>query len=248
MNCSSKKYGYLFLIIGILGLSFLLTQVFIFNKYAMDNIDVYVPANTNNYIGGWNFFAYFTFLSNVFVDLFLICLGLTKLGVRWSRKIALNVCVQGPVTVYIFITGLIYWTILKSHIVLYDWNGPLAFANIVNFWNHLIMPLFMTVLWFFPLSTEKTNKKIFTATLSFPIIYLVFSTIRGYIKDWFPYPFLNPKQLWNYLIGDIPFVKTKGYIMYVAFILMIGIVIVATTMLLKIIRDKKIEKQIKKVG
>lgn len=106
----------------------------------------------------------------------------------------------------------------------------------------------MTALWFFPLSTEKTNKKIFTVTLSFPFIYLIFSTIRGHIKDWFPYPFLNPKQLWNYLIGDIPFVKTKGYIMYVAFILMIGIVIIITTMLLKIVRDKKIEKQIKKVG
>ncbi|MBE6123956.1 MAG: hypothetical protein E7184_00230 [Erysipelotrichaceae bacterium] len=240
-----KISSVIFIAIGLLGLGFLFYHAISFEKIAMLNLDLYVPVNTNNNIGGWNFFAYFTFLSNFLVDVYLILLGIGRLGNKKLLSLAYNPYIQGCLTVYIFITGVIYWTILGPHILLYPWDGPMAFGNIVNFWNHLIMPLFMTVLWFFPFNNRGLNKKFIYLTLIFPFAYYVFSLIRGVILEpnWFPYPFISPRYLWTSLLEDKPFEILKGYSLYLLFLFLIFCLFVMVSKSLVHFRNKRIKNK-----
>jgi len=238
-----KFISMLFILTGMIGLFFLFYHVIKFEHVAMEDIDMYYPMNTTNNISGWNSFSYFTFISNGLADIYLISIGLAKLKVKYVNKIAYNPYVQGIVTVNMLVTGIVYCTILLPKVLLYPWNGPMFFCNIVNFWNHMIMPVFMLILWLFPFTNKSLNRNFIGISLIFPLVYLGFSIIRGKIISWYPYPFLNPVQLWDSLIKNIPFSETKAIILFISFILMLALLFAIIAMLLKIIRKRRIEKQ-----
>eukprot|EP01133_Synstelium_polycarpum_P027206 gene27206-32773_t len=90
--------------------------------------------------------------------------------------------IRGAVTLYMVITGIIYAVLLAD----IDVNLNDAWINSAL---HRILPLVMLLDWW----------------LLFPVVYGVYTLIRGSIVDWYPYPFMDPRHQ-GYLALFIGFV------------------------------------------
>ncbi|GGM01825.1 Pr6Pr family membrane protein [Nakamurella endophytica] len=128
-----------------------------------------------------NFFSYFTVLSNVLAVLVLLVGAVaTPRSAQWQ-------VVRCSVTIYIVITGIIYALLLSR-----------ADVGVDNDWTndalHRVIPLVLLVDWVvFPAARAIGNRTAMVA-LVFPLLYGVYTLIRGPIVDWYPYPFIDPRQ------------------------------------------------------
>ncbi len=134
------------------------------------------------------FFSYFTILSNILAMglLFYLGLGLQK---KTSRRFDLF---RGATTLYMTITGIVYWTLLRH-------NPDLAVYPWINFVAHGIMPIVMLADWILspPLSKLKPTET--TKWLIFPLAFVGYSLVRGAFANWYPYFFVNPHKVGGYL-------------------------------------------------
>jgi len=127
-----------------------------------------------------NYFSYFTILSNVLtVIVFLV----GAFGDPQSRNWQLF---RGATTVYMVITGIIYAVLLANvDVMLQDkW---------INVLLHEILPLAIFLDWLInPPRMRITDGQSMT-WLTFPVVYGVYTLVRGPIVDWYPYPFIDPR-------------------------------------------------------
>lgn len=131
-----------------------------------------------------NFFSYFTIESNViaFVTLGIAAYCSWKgLSPRWLDLL------RGAATIYMTITGIVY-NLLLSDI---DVNTPIPWINVVL---HYTIPTIMVIDWLVDLPTTRIPLRTSMVWLAFPLLYLVYSLIRGPIVGWYPYPFLDPRN------------------------------------------------------
>lgn len=130
-----------------------------------------------------NFFSYFTILSNL-----LIAICLTSVLVSPSSSLGFffsKITVQSALALYIFIVGLVYNLVLRGLLTLsgLDW--------VVDNTLHVAVPVLYVTYWFLFVQKGILKYKDGIAWVLFPVIYLVYSMIRGSITHWYPYPFLN---------------------------------------------------------
>lgn len=118
-----------------------------------------------------NHFSYFTVLSNVFAAVVAL------LGVFGP----VSAQIRGAAVLYMTTTGIVYALLLRG----VDVQTP-AYANWVL---HVVVPILVVVEWL--LAPEKTHRA--WIWLSFPLVYVTYTLIRGPIADWYPYPFLDPR-------------------------------------------------------
>ena len=128
-----------------------------------------------------NYFSYFTVLSNV---LTVVVLGVGGLvdprGMRWQLF-------RGAVTLYMVITGIIY-AVLLSNIevgIAGQWTNDVV---------HRIMPVVIFLDWIVVPARQRISESQSLVWLTFPVVYGVYTLIRGPIVDWYPYPFLDPRS------------------------------------------------------
>jgi hypothetical protein len=77
--------------------------------------------------------------------------------------------------------------------------------NIGNIWMHFVVfPLFAAAA-VLREADKKAEVKKLPLYLVFPLIYFLFSMLRGAIIGWYPYPFLNPAEIYGMLCPDKPF-------------------------------------------
>jgi hypothetical protein len=119
-----------------------------------------------------NHFSYFTVLSNVFAA----CVALLGVFGPVSAQI------RGAAVLYMTTTGIVYALLLRG----VDVQTP-AYANWVL---HVIVPILVIVEWL--LAPERTTRA--WTWLAFPLAYVTYTLVRGPIVDWYPYPFLDPRQ------------------------------------------------------
>ncbi|MBJ8345036.1 Pr6Pr family membrane protein [Antrihabitans sp. YC2-6] len=127
-----------------------------------------------------NYFSYFTILSNVAAVVVLFVGGaIDPPGERWQR-------IRGAVTVYMVITCVVYAVLLANvDVMLQDkW---------INDVLHRLLPIVLLVDWILTPPRQRIEEKRVLAWLAFPIVYGVYSLIRGPIVDWYPYPFIDPR-------------------------------------------------------
>lgn len=181
------------------------------------------PACTNNNISGYNYFSYFTVISNLFCILWLIAYAISI--VFKSNKL-MNF-ISRPylvlsLTVYIFLTGFIYNGLIVWFIDYYPWKSHFLF-NISDIFNHLLMPMLITVLWCF-MPREKMDYKKSYVVLTFPLIYGIVTMFRGIYIKWYPYPFLDTNYLEDlyssYLILPV-------FVIFIALIMLLSIMFIA---------------------
>lgn len=130
-----------------------------------------------------NFFSYFTIESNIIAVITLAIAGRYAWQGESPRWLEL---LRGAATIYMTITGIVY-NLLLSNI---DVNTPIPWINVVL---HYTIPTIMVIDWLVDLPRTRVPVRTSLIWLGFPLLYLVYSLIRGPIVDWYPYPFLDPR-------------------------------------------------------
>lgn len=147
-----------------------------------------------------NYFSYFTVLSNVLTIVVLLVGGFVDpQSERWQLF-------RGAVTLYMVITGIIYAVLLAN----IDVGVADAWTNNVV---HRIMPVVIFLDWIVAPSRKRISEAQSLIWLVFPLVYGIYSLVRGPFVDWYPYPFLDP--------------RTQGYVA-----LVIGLVVLTVAFVL----------------
>lgn len=136
-----------------------------------------------------NFFSYFTILTNLFITIwFVLAFRVRQMGrVRWwsdQPEIKGTLMVAGSVTI------LVYWTLLV------DIPIPTVTGEVANFLLHLLVPLGLLIDWLIvgdPMT--KSYGAMLRAWLIFPLVFVVYTEVRGPFAQWYPYFFLDPQAV-----------------------------------------------------
>jgi hypothetical protein len=137
----------------------------------------------------FNFFSYFTILSNVFVSIVFIMSAYYVARGRKSSKT--DDVLRGASVLYMAVTGVVYSLLLSGIDV--DLSLPW-----VNLQLHYIMPIVVVLDWLYQPQGSKLTTRRIIPWLIFPGLYLAYTLIRGLIVGWYPYPFLDPAQTGGY--------------------------------------------------
>ncbi|WP_131613501.1 hypothetical protein [Mycoplasma todarodis] len=155
---------------------------------------------------------YFTIHSNIFVMVYMF---LRSLGLIDPRKNKHAKVFQMIVAINIFVTFIVYWTILAPIDVI--WLTPLKILN--NFQLHFFTPLIMFVAFIFEVSRRKANEgniklkyKDLWYAMIFPIVWLIMAITLYYATrtTWvmqFKYSdgTWSPKFIYTFGIAIYPF-------------------------------------------
>ncbi|MFD4294874.1 Pr6Pr family membrane protein [Rhodococcus sp. NPDC058505] len=128
-----------------------------------------------------SYFSYFTVLSNV-LAVVVLAVGavIDPQGERWQSF-------RGAVTVYMVITGIVYAVLLAN----VDVGGQGQWTNDVV---HRVMPLVILLDWVVFPARRRISDATAMTWVWFPVLYGVYTLIRGPIVAWYPYPFIDPRQ------------------------------------------------------
>jgi hypothetical protein len=130
-----------------------------------------------------NFLSYFTILSNLLIA---VSLSISSINPRSGIGAFFSgYSFQSALTVYILIVALIYNFVLRGTWSLVGW------LKINNNLLHVVVPVLYFIYWiaFIPKGSLKWKDN--WSWMIFPLIYLVYTLIRGEIVHWYPYPFIN---------------------------------------------------------
>lgn len=136
-----------------------------------------------------NFFSFFTIQSNLIgAAVLLVAACLVPSETRtWSL-------IRGGAAIYLVLTGVIYNTLLVD--ITEELQTTIPWVNDVL---HKIMPIVMLIdLLLVPLA-HRIRWREATVWALYPLAYFAYSLIRGPIVDWYPYPFLDPREDGGYL-------------------------------------------------
>lgn len=162
-----------------------------------------------------NFFSFFTIQSNLLASAVLLKLALFPK--HMSHRFTL---VRGGATLYMTMTGIMYALLLSGLDASLQTTLPW-----VNSVLHYLLPAYMLVDWLI----DRPGRLSFKVTrwwLAYPILYLLYSLVRGHFVSWYPYPFINP--------------TSKGYIQVVINCLIIApCVVIAAWLLTRFAAAKK---------
>ncbi|WP_435173318.1 Pr6Pr family membrane protein [Gordonia hongkongensis] len=126
-----------------------------------------------------DFFSYFTVLSNIFAAIVLLAGGLlVPAGPAWEW------C-RGAATTCMVITGIVYALLLQG----IDVDVTYAWVNDVL---HRVIPLVMLLDWIV-VRARRLPERAWLSWLTIPLVYGVYTLIRGPFADWYPYPFIDPR-------------------------------------------------------
>lgn len=131
--------------------------------------------------------SYFTILCNSLIALsltFSTFFSKSKLGIFFS-----SLCVKTAIALYIFIVFIVYNTVLRG-----IWK-PTGWQLFLDNMLHVAIPILYILYWLFFATKGKLNWKNGFYWLLFPLVYLIYSLIRGSVVLWYPYPFLNASKL-----------------------------------------------------
>jgi hypothetical protein len=142
-----------------------------------------------------NFFSFFTIQSNVLAAVTLIGVEVsagTAVGAfaRWAR---------GGVTLFMTMTGLIYAVLLAP--VAADVSTQLDWVNAVL---HVIAPIVLLGDWILEPDRPAPDPARALWWLAFPVAWLVYTFVRGAVVDWYPYPFMDPRDDVPHAAGSWP--------------------------------------------
>jgi len=178
-----KKIAIAALVIGVLGIALEAVQIVLYESHL--SAEWSYPASQ------WNYLAFFTVITNLMVDLWLVAVALSVFF-KWKRVYSFLTlpAIQGALVLYISTVGIVYCTLLFWFIGPYSME--LWWANLIDMWNHLILPVGAVILFWLTPHTRKLNKSTVGWWLVWPVVYFLLSEIRGLVWDWYPYPFLKP--------------------------------------------------------
>jgi hypothetical protein len=133
-----------------------------------------------------DFFSYFTVESNALAIASLLVSAFAVAAGYRSR--ALDFC-RGGVALFMTTTLLVFIVLLSGYS-----SAELTAVPWDNTVLHYIMPIVIIADWLLATRPEPIAYRRAALWLFGPVIYLVYSLIRGPIAHWYPYPFMDPSH------------------------------------------------------
>ncbi len=129
-----------------------------------------------------NFFSFFTILSNILGTLVFFA---AVAAVASGRPGAPDL-LRGAAALYLVITGIVYGIALAH----YDTPEVIPWVNIVV---HRVTPAVFAADWLIDPPRRVPRFPRALVWLVFPVLYLLYTLVRGPVVGWYPYPFLDPR-------------------------------------------------------
>ncbi|PVD52384.1 hypothetical protein DC498_09740 [Terrimonas sp.] len=146
-----------------------------------------VDPNAHGY--GWNRFCYFTIQSNFIAVITYIIAAYAIIRKKtlggWFRYF------RAGAVLYMLVTGIVF-AILLSDIELPLLSQKLKWKNFIL---HQFGPFFIMVWWLIWPSRLAISVINSVRLLIFPMLWTIFTFFRGYFIGWYPYPFLDSKEV-----------------------------------------------------
>jgi hypothetical protein len=133
------------------------------------------------------YFSFFTILTNILVAISFTAVylnGITDKGIFFTRPKTLT-----ATAVYITIVGLIYNTILR-----FLW-APQGMQQLADELLHTIIPIGFIIFWLVFVPKQNIAWATVLPFTIYPLVYLVYTLLRGPLAQWYPYPFVDVKEL-----------------------------------------------------
>lgn len=131
-----------------------------------------------------NFFSFFTIQANLLSVVSLV------LGATWllrggdSARIAV---LRLSVATYMATTGVVYNLLLRG--IELPQGQTVPWSNEVL---HVVAPVLLVLDWLLAPGRRRVGWRAIGAVVAFPIVWAVYTLVRGPIVGWYPYPFLDP--------------------------------------------------------
>ena len=160
-----------------------------------------------------SFFSYFTTLGNLFASVVFVVGAVWLLGARGAAGAGSGAgtagagsgagqggaglggpawqTVRGASVVYMAFVGIVFNTLLVGA----DLGGLLPWVNVVH---HMLMPLVVVIDWLVWPPTRRITRRVALLWVIVPVVYTVYTLVRGAIVDFYPYPFFNPAASGGY--------------------------------------------------
>jgi hypothetical protein len=104
-------------------------------------------------------------------------------------------------------TGVVYNLLLRS--ISLDQGRTLPWSNEVL---HLIAPVYVVLVWVLTPGKSPLRWTSIWAIIGFPLVWAVYTMVRGPIVGFYPYPFLSPAQPGGYGAVAVYVVGIAGFI------------------------------------
>lgn len=158
------------------------------------------------------FLSFMTIWTNVIVALFYTVSLLapkSKLGRFFSKPM-----VQAGLLLYIIIVGLIYHLLLAK-----QWN-PQGWEYVADQFLHTVVPVLFLFYWMLFADKEKLNMKSVLKWMMYPLVYVVYSLIRGAITGKYPYFFVDVSKLrYPTAMRNVSFVMAAYFVLGIVLVL-----------------------------
>ncbi|HWH97707.1 MAG TPA: Pr6Pr family membrane protein [Pseudolysinimonas sp.] len=166
-----------------------------------------------------NFFSFFTVESNVLTIAVFLVGAVLLIRSSGTDPLWFGVARAG-VTAYMATTGIVYNTLLRG--VEVSEGATLGWSNEIL---HVVGPLLVVVDWLFAPGRRWLEWNHIRIIVIFPIVWAVYTMIRGpfvddptqavlnpnYTGGWYPYPFLNPANS-----PELGYVSVAFYVVLIA--------------------------------
>ena len=157
------------IVFGVLGISSIALEI--------------ITLSSENVFHAVNFFSFFTVISNILASSYLIYFGITN-----NYSVPSQVF-RGVVTLYMLMTGAIFALLLSGlenvRLTAVPWDNTVL---------HYIMPIVVVLDWLLLPPKKPLKRSVILLWITVPVIYVVYTMIRGAFVNWYPYPFLNPSN------------------------------------------------------
>ena len=147
---------------------------------------LYHQYDTIDNYNSFNFFSFFTIQSNLFAAVVFLLAALTGLGQRPSRTFDF---IRGAAVLYMTTRFVVYGLLLSGYQE--ELQTTVSWVDTVL---HRIFPLVLIADWLIVPPSRKITFRKGLIWLVYPAVYMVYSLIRGARVDWYPYPFLDPRE------------------------------------------------------
>ena len=168
----------------------------------------------NNNFRPFEYFAYFSIVTAIFAGALLITTGLRLMSqVDDTKRLEIA---RLSLTVAMIVVGVVY------HALLSDFandvrDGDYVWPVFPNEFIHTYGPVLIVLDYLLSTKGFRVRMRAALWVAVFPLLWLVFSVIRGSLTDWWPYWFINPNGeaglvgMLSYIAGITVFFLVLGF-------------------------------------
>lgn len=160
---------------------------------------------------GTNLFSYFTIHSNLM--LLAMLLVAVPYGLLGRREPLWLTAVRALVTTYMVVTGVTF-AVMVANAQLFPYLGAMPLPTV---FLHFVLPPYAVLDFLLAPHRRRLPWSLVWVSLTYPVLWGVYTLVRGRMVEWYPYTFLNPDAVGGYDMVAIYATALVVFILFVAF-------------------------------